>query len=67
MVSQCQAGLYYGGPYLIRPTAGKGPALKVQFPLWYNTATEVDGDRIVPLAEFGIEMLKTKQGGNRNN
>lgn len=67
MVSQCQAGLYYGGPYLIKPTAGKVPALKVQFPLWHNTAIEVDGDRIVPLVEFEIEMLKTNQGENRNN
>lgn len=67
VVSECQAGLYYRGPYLIRPTAGKVPALKVQFPLWHNTAIEVDGDRIVPLAEFEIEMLKSKQGGNRND
>lgn len=27
-----QAGLYYGGTFLIRSTAGKVPALKVQFP-----------------------------------
>lgn len=67
MVSESQAGLYYRGTYLIRSTAGKVPALKVQFPLWHNTAIEGDGDRIVPLAEFEIEMLKTKQSGKRND
>lgn len=41
------------------------PALKVQFPLWHKAAIEGDGDRIVPLAEFEIEMLKSKQGGKR--
>lgn len=67
MVLESQAGLYYGGAYLIRSAAGKVPALKVQFPLRHNTAIERDGDRIVPLAEFEIEVLKTKQRGKRND
>lgn len=56
-----------GRPTLIGPTAGKVPALKVQFPLWHNGAIEVDGDRIAPIAEFEIEMLKFKQGGSGND
>ena len=67
MVSESQAGLYYGGSYLIRSTAGKVPALKVQFPLRHNAAIEGGGDRIVPLAEFEIEMLKTKLSGEKRN
>ena len=67
VVSESQAGLYYGGAYLIRSTAGKVPALKVQFPLWQNNTIDGDGDIIAPLAEFEIEMLRTKQSGNRND
>ena len=63
MASQSQAGPYYGGTDLIRSTAGKVPALKVQFPLRHNTAIERDGDRIVPLTELEIEMLKTSREG----
>ncbi len=43
------------------------PALKVQFPLWHNAAIEGDADRIIPLAEFEIEMLKTKQSGESSD
>lgn len=64
---QSQTGLYYGGTFLIRSTAGKAPALKVQFPLWYNTAIEGGCDRIMDPAELEIEMLKSKQSGNRND
>lgn len=60
-------GCIIGGTHLIRSTAGKVPALKVQFPLWHNSAIEGDGDEITPLAEFEIEMLKTKTSGNRND
>lgn len=36
-------------------------SLKVQFPLWHNTAIDRGADRIKPLAEFEIEMLKSKR------
>lgn len=67
MVWKSQAGLYYRGTYLIRSTAGKEPALKVPFPLWHNTTIERNEDRIVPLAEFEIEMLKTRENRNDQN
>lgn len=60
MASGSQAGPYYGGTYIIRSTAGKVAALKVQFPLWNNTGVGGVGGEIVPLAELEIEMLKTK-------
>lgn len=64
MVSESQAGLYYGETYLIRSTAEKVTGLQVQFPLWHNSAIETHGDRITPLAGFEIEMLKTGQNGS---
>lgn len=63
-----QAELHYRGTFLIRPTAGRVPALKVQFRLPppvgivapLKEATEL-------LAAFEIEMLKIKRGGKKSD
>lgn len=66
-----QAELHYRGTFLIRPTAGRVPALKVQFhppppppPVGIVAPLKEAKE---PLAAFEIEMLKIKRGGERSD
>lgn len=63
-----QAELHYRGTFLIRPTAGRVPALKVQFlpgpPVGIVALLKEAKE---PLAAFEIEMLKIKRGGERSD
>lgn len=57
--------MYYGGTFLIRSTAGKVPALKVQFPPVGVVAPLKETEELLTVLE--IEMLKIKWSGKRGD